>query len=329
MTDRLDLLVIADAADPELDALDSRATVRRLHPASNGLAAALAEADVLVVWNCVVPGIEAAFTEALAATGGLPRLRWVHTTSAGPDRLLFEGLTTHPATLTCSRGVLDGDIAEYVLTCVLALLKDVPATVRLQGDSRWRHRRTRTLAGTRGLVVGAGSIGTATGRLLSAVGVAVDGIVREPRPAEAPFGALHAPDALAGVVGDYDVVVVTAPLTTATEGLVSAEVIAAMKPSAVFVNVGRGPVVDEDALLAAVKRGRLSGVALDVFTVEPLPADSPWWDVSRAIVSPHLAGDSEDFLQRLQALLLEQLVRFEAGEELAHVVDKQHGYATS
>lgn len=329
MTDRLDLLVIADAADPELDALDSRATVRRLHPASGGLAAALAEADVLVVWNCVVPGLEAAFTEALAATGGLPRLRWVHTTSAGPDRLLFEGLVAHPATLTCSRGVLDGDVAEYVLTCVLALLKDVPATVRLQGASRWRHRRTRSLAGTRGLVVGAGSIGTATGRLLAAVGVAVDGIVREPRPAEAPFGSLHAPDELAGVVGDYDVVVVTAPLTAATEGLVSAEVIAAMKPSAVFVNVGRGPVVDEDALLTAVKRGRLSGVALDVFTVEPLPADSPWWDEPRALVSPHLAGDSEDFLQRLQGLLLAQLERFAAGEELAHVVDGQQGDATS
>jgi phosphoglycerate dehydrogenase-like enzyme len=329
MTDRLDLLVIADAADPELDALDSRATVRRLHPASNGLAAALAEADAVVVWNCVVPGFEAAFTDALAATGGLPRLRWVHTTSAGPDRLLFAGLAGHPAVLTCSRGVLDVDVAEYVLTCVLALLKDVPATVRLQGASRWRHRRTRSLAGTRGLVVGAGSIGTATGRLLAAVGVAVDGIVREPRPAEAPFGALHAPQELTRVVGDYDVVVVTAPLTAATEGLVSAEVIAAMKPSAVFVNVGRGPVVDEDALLAAVKRGRLSGVALDVFSVEPLPADSPWWDTSRALVSPHLAGDSEDFLQRLQGLLLEQLRRFEAGEELAHVVDEQEGYATS
>ncbi|NIZ92596.1 D-2-hydroxyacid dehydrogenase [Kineococcus rubinsiae] len=329
MTDRPDLLVIADAADPELDALASRAQVRRLHPASNGLAAALAEADAVVVWNCVVPGFEASFDEALAATGGLPRLRWVHTTSAGPDRLLFPGLLGHPATLTCSRGVLDVDMAEYVLTCVLALLKDVPATVRLQGASRWRHRRTRSLAGTRGLVVGAGSIGTATGRLLDAMGVSVDGVVREPRPAAAPFGALHAPGDLASIVGEYDVVVVTAPLTTATEGLVSAEVIAAMKPSAVFVNVGRGPVVDEEALLTAVKRGRLSGVALDVFTVEPLPADSPWWDEPRAIVSPHLAGDSEDFLLRLQGLLLEQLQRFTAGEELLHVVDAEHGYATS
>ncbi|NAZ82336.1 D-2-hydroxyacid dehydrogenase [Kineococcus sp. R8] len=329
MTERPDLLVIADAADPELDALESRALLRRLHPASQGLAAALAEADAVVVWNCVVPGFEAAFTEALAATGGLPRLRWVHTTSAGPDRLVFEALVTHPAVLTCSRGVLDVDVAEYVVACVLALLKDVPATVRLQGASRWRHRRTRSLAGTRGLVVGAGSIGTATGRLLHALGVAVDGVVREPREAAEPFGALHAPAELASIVGEYDVVVVTAPLTVATEGLVSAEVIAAMKASAVFVNVGRGHVVDEAALLAAVKRGRLSGVALDVFTVEPLPADSPWWSEPRAIVSPHLAGDSEDFLQRLQALLLEQLARFAAGEELLHVVDGQRGYATS
>lgn len=318
---RLLLVPVGSAPDPA--PLRDLADVDVVRPGDPALAAALAAAEGLVVWDGFDQRIASAW-EAVAPR----RLRWVHTSSAGPDRLLFPALRAHPCALTCSRGVLDTDIAEYVLACVLALLKDLPTTVRLQDGHRWQHRGTRGLAGRRALVVGAGSIGTRTAELLAALGVRVDGIVRRARPAVAPFGSLSGPDALPAVVGEHDLVVVTAPLSESTRGLVSRAVVARMRPGTIVVNVGRGPVVDEDALLEALRERRIGGVALDVWATEPLPADSPWWDVPGALVSPHLAGDAEGFTARLEDLLHEQVRRFTAGEALLHVVDETHGYVT-
>jgi phosphoglycerate dehydrogenase-like enzyme len=316
------ILVVPVGSRPRVDPLHDLADVEVVAPDDAVLPAALARADGLVVWDGMHPALAAAWTAQPP-----PRLRWVHTSSAGPDRLLFPALREHPCVLTCSRGVLDTDIAEYVLAAVLAVLKDLPGTVRRQGEHRWEHRTTRSLAGTRALVVGAGSIGTQVARVFAALGVAVDGVVRTPRPAAAPFGAFFGPDDLARVAGGYDHLLVTAPLSEATRGLVDARVVDALRPGAVVVNVGRGPVVDEDALLRAARAGRLGGVVLDVWTTEPLPADSPWWDVPCAVVSPHLAGDAEGFGQRLEALLHEQVRRFVTRAELLHPVDKEHGYA--
>ena len=318
------VLVVPVGSAPDPAPLRELTDVRVVRPGDPGLPAALAAADGLVVWD----GFDGRIASAWEA-GDPRRLRWVHTSSAGPDRLLFPALRAHPGVLTCSRGVLDTDIAEYVLACVLALLKDLPRTLALQAEHRWQHRGTRGLAGRRALVVGAGSIGTRTAQLLAALGVHVDGVVRTPRPAAAPFGSLFGPDALPGVVGDYDLVLVTAPLSAATRGLVGRGVVARMRPGTIVVNVGRGPVVDEDALLESLREKRIGGVALDVWTTEPLPADSPWWDVPGAIVSPHLAGDAEGFTDRLEDLLREQVRRFAAGEPLLHVVDKTHGYAVA
>ncbi|WP_432563888.1 D-2-hydroxyacid dehydrogenase [Kineococcus sp. SYSU DK003] len=316
------LLVVPVGSSPDVAPLRELADVRVAHPHDPDLPDALATAEGLVVWDGFDVAVERAWETARPQA-----LRWVHTSSAGPDRLLFPALRAHPSRLTCSRGILDADIAEYVLACVLAFLKDLTTTVRRQDEHRWQHRLTRSLAGRRALVVGAGSIGTRTAQLFSALGVDVDGVVRSARPAAPPFGALFGPDALPDVVGDYDLVLVAAPLSPATRGLVGAQVVQRMRPGAVVVNVGRGPVVDEDALLAALRAGRLGGVALDVWSTEPLPADSPWWDTPGALVSPHLAGDSEGFTGRLELLLHEQVRRFAAGQELLHVVDKEHGYA--
>ena len=329
MSTRPEVLVVPVGSCPDPQPLRESARVRVVDPRDPALPRALAAADALVVWD----GFDAAITAAWESAGPLPRLRWVHTSSAGPDRLLsgalLEHLRTRPAVLTCSRGVLDRDIAEYVLACVLAFCKDLPTTLRLQAQHRWQHRTTLGLAGRRALVVGAGSIGTQAARLLAALGVAVDGVVRSPRAPVAPFGALHGPAALEDLVGRYDVVVVTAPLSAATRGLVGRDVVAAMRPGTIVVNVGRGPVVDEDALLEGLRSGHLGGVALDVWRTEPLPADSPWWDEPGAIVSPHLAGDAAGFGARLEQLLHEQVRRFAAGEPLLHVVDTEHGYAAA
>lgn len=316
------ILVVPVGSVPDVAPLHALADVEVLVPDDTGLPDALARADGLVVWDGMHPALERAWAVAVPR-----RLRWVHTSSAGPDRLLFPALRDHPCVLTCSRGVLDADIAEYVLASVLAVLKDLPGTVHRQAEHRWEHRTTRSLAGSRALVVGAGSIGTRVGQVFAALGVAVDGVVRTPRPATAPFGRLVGPGDLARVAGDYDHLLVTAPLSEATRGLVDARVVDALRPGAVVVNVGRGPVVDEDALLRALRSGRLGGVVLDVWAREPLPADSPWWDEPRAVVSPHLAGDAEGFTGRLEALLHEQVRRFVTRAELLHVVDKEHGYA--
>jgi len=318
------VLVIPVGSSPDLAPLRELTAVEVFGPTDPALPQALSNAEGVVVWDGSHPGIEQAWDAA-----DLDRLRWVHTSSAGPDRLLFPGLRRHPSVLTCSRGVLDVDIAEYVLACVLGFLKDLPTTVRFQTEHRWQHRGTRSLAGTRALVVGAGSIGTATARAFSALGVQVDGVVRSARPATAPFGKLLGPEELPSVVGGYDHVLVAAPLSDATRGLVSQQVVDALRPGAIVVNVGRGPVVDEDALLAALQAGRLGGVALDVWSTEPLGADSPWWDTPGALVSPHLAGDADGFTDRLELLLRDQLRRFVSGTELLHVVDKEHGYAIS
>lgn len=321
-TRRPNVLVVPVGSSPGLEPLRELTDIEVREPGDPALALALSAADGLIVWD----GFDDRIADAWTTTDPR-RLRWVHTSSAGPDRLLFPALRAHPSVLTCSRGVLDADIAEYVLACVLGFLKDLPGTVRFQTEHRWQHRETRSLAGSRALVVGAGSIGTRTAQLFDALGVHVDGVVRSARAASAPFGALFGPDDLPRVVGDYDHVLVAAPLSEATRGLVSADVVAAMKPGATVVNVGRGPVVDEDALLAALQAGRLSGVALDVWTAEPLPADSPWWDTPGALVSPHLAGDSAGFTERLEVVLREQVQRFVTGSDLLHVVDKEHGYA--
>lgn len=324
MTTTHDLLVVPAGSSPDLAPLRELTPVRLVRPEDPRLARALCDADGLIVWD----GFDARIAQAWESAAP-QRLRWVHTSSAGPDRLLFPALREHASTLTCSRGVLDTDIAEYVLACVLGFLKDLPTTVRLQGEHRWQHRETAGLAGRSALVVGAGSIGTEVARLFSALGVRVDGIVRSPRPAVAPFGSFSGPETLADVVGDHDLVLVTAPLSESTRGLLSREVVRRMRPGTIVVNVGRGPVVDEDALLEALQERRIGGVALDVWTREPLAADSPWWDTPGALVSPHLAGDAAGFTARLELLLLEQVRRFVAGGPLRHVVDKEHGYVTT
>ncbi len=218
------ILVVPVGSVPDVAPLHALTDVEVLAPDDPGLPDALARAEGLVVWDGMHPALERAW--ALAAPR---RLRWVHTSSAGPDRLLFPALRDHPCVLTCSRGVLDTDIAEYVLASVLAVLKDLPVTVRRQAEHRWEHRTTRSLAGSRALVVGAGSIGTRVGQVFAALGVAVDGVVRTPRPATAPFGRLVGPGDLARVAGDYDHLLVTAPLSEATRGLVDARVVDALR----------------------------------------------------------------------------------------------------
>lgn len=257
------------------------------------------------------------------------RARWIHMRGTGVDHLLTPTLVAHPAVLTNGRGCFDRTIAEFVLTQLLALAKEVPSIVHAQSRASWEPRLTQRLDNVRVLVIGPGAIGTAIARLLHGVGVQVDGAGREERPGRTGFGRIRSTAGLASYVGDYDYVVVAAPLTAETHHLVSADVLDSMKRSARLINTARGAIVDEAALVTALADGTIGGAALDVFETEPLPSDSPLWTMPNVLVTPHMAGDFVGWRQRQYELFADNFARFAEGRPLRNVIDKSLGYVAT
>ena len=282
------------------------------------LAAVLPGSDVLLTWDFTSDAVkdvwEATDTSAL---------RWVHTASAGVDRVAFPALLASGATLTNSRGVFDRPIAEFVLGAVIAFAKDTARSLALQRERTWRHRETETVAGKVATVVGSGPIGRAVADLLGAVGMRVRLVGR--RAAD----GVHAFDELPGLLPDTDHLVLAAPLTDATRGMLHAGTIALLPERARVVNVGRGALVVQDDLTDALATGRLAGAALDVFEAEPLPATSPLWAMEHVLLSPHMSGDVVGWKDMLVELFADNLARFRDGRELRNVVDPERGYVSS
>lgn len=280
------------------------------------LAAALPGTEVLLVWDFTSTAVRECWAAADA-------VRWVHTASAGVDRLTFPGLLESDVVLTNSRGVFDVPMAEYVTGLVIAMAKDIPGTVAAQAQRTWKHRETERVGGRTAVVVGSGPIGRATAAMLRAVGMTVEMVGR--RAAD----GVHAIDALPGLLPRAEWIVLAAPLTDATRGMLDAAALAALPPGARVINVGRGPLIVQDDLVAALRDGHLAGAALDVFEREPLPADSPLWELPGVIVSPHMSGDILGWRDELEALFVDNLARFRSGEPLLNVVDKALGFVTS
>lgn len=230
------------------------------HADESTLAERLPHADVLLVWDFTSDAVRRAWP------GEGPRPRWVHTASAGVDHLLCPELAASDTVVTNARGVFDGPIAEYVAGLVLAFAKDLPRTLRLQRERTWLHRETRRVAGTRACVVGSGPIGRAVAGTLKALGVRTALVGRAAR------AGVHGPEDLDRLLARADWVVAAAPLTEETRGMFDARRFGLMQPSAHFVNVGRGELVVEEALVRAVRDRWIAGAALDVFTAEPLAA---------------------------------------------------------
>jgi phosphoglycerate dehydrogenase-like enzyme len=306
------LLVLDADPAPRLGALTGRANI--LHADERTLASQLPAADVLLVWDFLSDAVRRAWP------GDGPRPRWVHTASAGVDHLLCPELARDDTVVTNARGIFDLPIAEYVAGLVLAFAKDLPGTLELQRQRRWRHRETLSLSGSRAVVIGSGPIGRAIGQTLSALGVKVALAGRTAR------GQVHGPADLPQLLTRSDWVICAAPLTDATRGTFDAQMFAAMQPSAYFINVGRGALVVENDLVEAVSKGWIAGAALDVFAHEPLPPGSPLWDVPGLIVSPHMSGDTVGWRDALGAQFLELYGLWAAGKPLPNVVDKKHGY---
>ncbi|MFE6667829.1 D-2-hydroxyacid dehydrogenase [Streptomyces sp. NPDC057697] len=306
------LLVLDTDPSPRLGRLTGRARIRYTDAA--GLAARLPTADVLLVWDFTSDAVRAAWP------GDGPRPAWVHTASAGVDRLLCPELTASGTVLTNARGVFERPIAEYVTGLVLAFAKDLPGTLDLQRRRQWRHRESTRLAGSRAVVVGAGPIGREITRLLIALGVQVALVGRTARR------TIHGPEDLDRLTALADWVICAAPLTESTRAMFDARFFGLMQPSARFINVGRGPMVVEDDLAEALRRRWIAGAALDVFEREPLEPESPLWDVPDLIVSPHMSGDTAGWRDRLSEQFVAMFELWAAGEPLPNVVDKQRGY---
>ncbi|MGW4907999.1 D-2-hydroxyacid dehydrogenase [Streptomyces sp. NPDC004270] len=313
MTPPVPTLLVLDAdPPPRLGRLTGRARI--VHTDAAGLAARLPAADALLVWDFASHAVREAWP------GEGPRPRWVHTASAGVDHLMCPELAASDTIVTNARGVFDRPIAEYVAALVLAIAKDLPETLGLQRERTWRHREARRVGGTRACVVGSGPIGRAIVRTLKALDITTALVGRVPRT------GIHGPDDLDRLMSRADWVIAAAPLTEQTRGMFDAHRFGVMQPSACFINVGRGQLVDEDALVRALTRRWIAAAALDVFTTEPLPADSPLWDVPGLIVSPHMSGDTIGWRDELGTQFVELYERWAAGRSLLNVVDKKRGY---
>ncbi|MEV0051813.1 D-2-hydroxyacid dehydrogenase [Saccharopolyspora shandongensis] len=319
MIHRTPTVVVLHGGTPPAEMARIQAHAELRYADAGQLADALPGADVLFVWDFRSDAIADAWPRADA-------LRWMHAASAGVDRLLFPALQDSEVLLTNSRGVFDRPMAEYVLTTVLAFAKDLHTTLRLQDRKQWQHRVTERVAGKSALVVGTGPIGRAIARQLTAAGLTVSGTGRVGRSGDPDFGDVHASSDLAHVIGAFDYVVLAAPLTEQTKGLIDAEVLAHCRPTARLINVGRGELVVETDLIAALQAGQLGGAALDVFDTEPLPETSPLWEMPNVLVSPHMSGDTIGWVDELVDLFLENLRSYTDGTQLRNVVDKQRGY---
>ncbi|MCX4508887.1 D-2-hydroxyacid dehydrogenase [Streptomyces sp. NBC_01619] len=309
------LLVLEADPPPRLGRLTGRAEIR--YADDRSLAAELPHADALLVWDFTSDAVRHAWP------GGGPRPRWVHTPSAGVDRLICPEFTDSDTVLTNARGIFEQPIAEYVAALVLAMAKDVPGSLELQRQRRWRHRESLPVAGSRAVVVGAGPIGQAIARTLRALDVEVALTGRTARP------GVHGAEDLDRLLTLADWVVCAAPLTEATRGMFGARRFALMRPSARFVNVGRGALVVEDELVTAVTERQIAGAALDVFEEEPLGPGDRLWDVPGLIVSPHMSGDTVGWRDRLGEQFVGLFELWSAGKPLPNVVDKKRGYVPS
>ncbi|MBT2533851.1 D-2-hydroxyacid dehydrogenase [Arthrobacter sp. ISL-48] len=306
-----------EALPPRLPEIEALAEVRLTK--ADGLAAAMDGAEVLYQWHSFSPALKENWSAAST-------LKWIHVSAAGVSQLLFDELIRSNVAYTNSRGVLSRSIAEFTLGFVLDMAKDAQGSLRLQQHQRWQHRVSRKIQGQRALVVGTGSIGREVAKLLSAVGMEVDGAGRTCRPGDTDFGQIHSSRELSGTVLAYDYVILAAPLTDETRGLVNAAVLAAMKPSACLINVGRGELVDTGALTGALTSGSIAGAALDVVHPEPLPEGHPLWGMENVIITPHMSGDTEEYLDDLGRLFVDNLKRYCGNEPLENIVDKDLGF---
>jgi phosphoglycerate dehydrogenase-like enzyme len=307
----------ADAPPPGLSPELPGCDVRFIS-SPESLARDAANAEIVLAWEPWIGWLRESW-------GFSRHLRWIAAATVGVDWLLFPELAGSDVIVTNSAGVFDDAMAEYTLALVSGICADLHTTIRLQTKHEWRHRETTRLVGRRALILGAGGIGRAINRTLDRAGVISTCVGRHSR-IDPELGWIASLDELPRLLRDTDFVILALPLTKHTKGMFGTSELALMSPGSWLVNLGRGALVDEPALVRALQDRTIGGAALDVFTEEPLSLESPLWELPNAIISPHMSGDFRGWDLALADLFLAQLERYRSGEPLLNVVDKALGY---
>lgn len=316
------LLVLADPAAPELAMLGAL-------PDTTSIAVGVtAEA-----FERTAPRADVILNEADARVleqvwRMAPHVRWVHSLSAGLDRMLFPALVESPVLLTNARGAFSDALGEFAIGAVLFFARDFRRLVRSQAAEVWDPFDAVEIRGQSLGIFGYGDVGRAVASRAHALGMKVLALRRRPELSrEDPCVAqMFSPDQKHQMLAQSDYVVVTMPLTPESRGLIGEREFEVMKPGAVLINIGRGPVVEEAALIRALEQKRIRGAALDVFDVEPLPPGHPFYRLDNVLLSPHSADNTTGWKERSMQVFLENFERFQRGEPLANVVNKKLGY---
>ena len=318
------ILVLGDPTEPQLTALENLRAEANIITGNSveAFGQAAQNATVIFNWSGSLALLRAVF-------GLCPNVRWVHSRSAGLEGTLFPELIERPVSLTNGSGVFSPSLAEFVLAAILYFAKDFRRMVRNQMAGVWEAFDVMPVSGQTVGIVGYGDIGRAVAASVRPLGMAVLAVKRHVSPshgADPLVERMYSPDHRIEMISRCDYVVAAAPLTTETRGMIAEPEFAAMKPTAVVINVGRGPVIREEALVSALGHGRIKGAALDVFDHEPLPQGHPFYKLENVLLSPHCADHTPDWLDRAMQFFLAQFERFQKGEPLMNVVDKKLGY---
>ena len=282
----------------------------------------ITDAEIVVAWSIRPAQIVTA-----------KKLRWIHSTATAVHQLMFPELVNSDIVVTNAREVHGPVVAEHVIALIFALAKKVANAVRFQQKHDWAQQRmfdelprVREVAGAVIGLIGLGAIGRAVAKSAKALGMRVMAVREHPEKGSDGADTVLGPAQIEEIFRQSDYVVLAAPVTDSTKAIASAERLALMKPDACLINVGRGALVDESALAAALRDEKIGGAALDVFSKEPLAADSPLWDVPNLLITPHTAALTEKQWERHYELFAENLRRYLKGQPLLAVVDKSKGY---
>jgi len=318
--DRVNLLVISNPTAPHLRLLDQLPEPVNIQVGNDPefLAAHAPDADVILSAGAKHDLLRAAFPLA-------KRVRWVHVLWAGVEKTLFPELIQSPVPLTNGRGVFRNSLAEFAIASIFFFAKDLRRLIRNQEAGRWEQFDVDFVRGQVLGIVGYGEIGRETARLARALGMKAYALRR--RPADSPeVDRFFSTNELREMMAASDFILVSAPLTPETNGMIGKTEIEAMKPSAVIINVGRGPVIVESALIGALEQRSIKGAALDVFDVEPLPAGHPFYRLPNVVLSPHSADHTVGWINLAMNCFIENFARFRNGQPLENIVDKKAGY---
>jgi phosphoglycerate dehydrogenase-like enzyme len=282
----------------------------------------IADTDVFIGWSLRPEQFVAA-----------NKLRWIHSPAAAVHQLMYPELVRSNVVVTNSTGIHGPVVAEHAIAVLLALAKRLPQAMRYQEKHEWSQDqlwhsqpRPREVADSTLLVIGMGSIGREFACRARALGMRILGVRENPAKGLSGADEVYSPQQIDEVLPQADYVLLCTPVTPATTGLMNAARLSKMKPDAYLINVARGPLIDEPALLDALQKRRIAGAALDVFNEEPLPASSPFWSLDNILITPHTAAVTERLWERHYRLIADNMKRFLAGERLLNEVDKTRGY---